>query len=176
MSQPLRVLFVCMGNICRSPTAEGVFRKLVAQSAHNGAIDIDSAGTHGYHEGEPPDPRSISHAAKRGIDISGLRARKIVSADFSRFDYVVAMDENNHRQLMAACPSRFQHKISLLMEWSDDEEALEVPDPYYGEGNGFEVVLDLVQSGCEGLLDGLADTLAARDVTENGAGSQRQRD
>jgi protein-tyrosine phosphatase len=157
MSQPLRVLFVCMGNICRSPTAEGVFRKLVAQSAHNGAIDIDSA-------------------AKRGIDISGLRARKIVSADFSRFDYVVAMDENNHRQLMAACPSRFQHKISLLMEWSDDEEALEVPDPYYGEGNGFEVVLDLVQSGCEGLLDGLADTLAARDVTENGAGSQRQRD
>lgn len=176
MTQPLRVLFVCMGNICRSPTAEGVFRKLVAQSPWSGAIDIDSAGTHGYHEGEPPDPRSISHAAKRGIDISSLRARKIVSADFTRFDYVVAMDDNNRRQLLAACPPRMQHKISLLMDWCDDDDAFEVPDPYYGEGDGFERVLDLVQAGCEGLLDGLAEALDAKAATPNSVRSRLQRD
>jgi protein-tyrosine phosphatase len=155
----MRVLFVCMGNICRSPTAEGVFRQRANALEIGHLIDIDSAGTHNYHEGAPPDPRSIAHAAKRGVDLSSLRARKVVAADFSRFDYIVAMDDNNRRHLLAMCPPRLHHKISLLMEWGGEEDEYEVPDPYQGGADGFEHVLDLVETGCEGLLEAISEQL-----------------
>jgi protein-tyrosine phosphatase len=169
---PVRVLFVCLGNICRSPTAEGVFRKRVAASEIAQLVDIDSAGTAGYHEGAPPDPRSIQHARDRGVDISGLRARKVVAADFTRFDYIIAMDENNHRHLTAMCPPRLQHKVSLLMEWGGEEDEYEVPDPYNGGPDDFEQVLDLVETGCDGLFEALSERLRGQSATVNTSGKR----
>ncbi|MCY7386829.1 MAG: low molecular weight phosphotyrosine protein phosphatase [Burkholderiales bacterium] len=152
----MNVLFVCLGNICRSPTAEGVFRKLVLESGLSGELGVDSAGTNGFHIGQAPDPRSIAHAAQRSIDLTTLRGRQVVPADFERFDYVIAMDNDNLRQLKALCPQQFSGKISLLLAYGDNTQYREVPDPYHGEAADFEVVLDLIVSGCRGLMSHIA--------------------
>jgi protein-tyrosine phosphatase len=158
----MKVLFVCMGNICRSPTAEGVLRKMVEQGPLKGIIDIDSAGTHGYHEGAPPDQRAIAHAAKRGYDLTPLRAREVSPSDFERFDYVIAMDEQNRRHLRAMCPTRLQNKIELLLDYGGEDDEYEVPDPYQGKPQDFEIALDLIEAGCEGLHEYLVDMMKMR--------------
>jgi len=147
-----RVLFVCMGNICRSPTAEGVFRQLVREAGLADRIEIDSAGTHGYHVGEPPDRRSQLAARRRGIELSDLRARQVVVEDFERFDWVLAMDKANLRLLRAMCPPERADRLRLLLSFAPEVGEAEVPDPYYGGDHGFERVLDLVEAGGRGLL------------------------
>lgn len=147
-----RVLFVCMGNICRSPTAEGVFRHLVGQQGLSAEIIIDSAGTHDYHVGDPPDARSQAAAARRGYDLSTLRARQVARDDFRAFDYILAMDETNLRQLRQQCPEDCRDRLKLFLEFADDGAVREVPDPYYGGAQGFEQVLDLVEQAARGLL------------------------
>lgn len=154
-----RVLFVCMGNICRSPTAEGVFRYLVEQQGLSGKIIVDSAGTHDYHIGDAPDARSQAAAARRGYDLSGLRARQIVRNDFSAFDYVLAMDENNLALLQQQCPDDCRDRLKLFLEFADDGALREVPDPYYGGAQGFEQVLDLVENAGRGLLLDIIKTI-----------------
>jgi protein-tyrosine phosphatase len=145
-----RILFVCMGNICRSPTAEGVMRHLLAERGLDGQIEVQSAGTGGWHAGDPPDARATATARARGITLEGT-ARQVTAADFEDFDLLVAMDRQNLRDLLAIAPPGSEDKIRLLL----DEER-DVPDPYYGGPRGFEEVLDLVQAGCEQLLDDLA--------------------
>ncbi|HET9821372.1 MAG TPA: low molecular weight protein-tyrosine-phosphatase [Burkholderiaceae bacterium] len=158
MSTPrTRVLFVCMGNICRSPTAEGVFRKMVAQSPLAGRVDTDSAGTTGAHAGSAPDPRAIEVAARRGYDIAGLRARQVAQGDFDVFDYIIAMDEHNVRYLKGICPTRLAQRIELLMDYGGEEDETDVPDPYYGSLRDFEHALDLIEDGCHGLVEYLTD-------------------
>ena len=147
-----KVLFVCTGNICRSPTAEGVFRHVVEQAGLADRVVIESAGTHGYHVGEPPDPRSQHAAAERGYDLSAQRARRVERKDFDEFDYVLAMDNENLGFLRRMCPPQGAHKLRLFMEFGADAAVREVPDPYYGGGSGFERVLDLVESASKGLL------------------------
>jgi len=151
MSKPVQVLFVCMGNICRSPTAEGVFRKLHRELAPELDIHVDSAGTHAYHIGDAPDPRSQAAALQRGVDISGHRGRQAIAQDFHDFDYVLAMDSENLRRLQALRPKDAKAELKLLLEY-DDTGVRDVPDPYYGGGGGFERVLDLVEQGGRGLL------------------------
>jgi protein-tyrosine phosphatase len=151
-----------MANICRSPTAEGVFRKMVAAGPIAGLVDIDSAGTHGYHEGSPPDPRAIEHAKKRGYDLTPLRARAVSPTDFERFDYVIAMDALNRRHLKSICPTRLQSKIELLLDYGGEDDEYEVPDPYQGKPEDFELALDLIEAGCEGLHEYLHDQLRMR--------------
>ena len=148
----MRVLFVCMGNICRSPTAEGVFREFVRRHAPELELEIDSAGTHDYHVGEPPDPRALKAASTRGLDISGLRARQVEDADFERFDLIVAMDRLNYETLRDRSAPAFHPRIRLLLEFADDTGREEVPDPYYGGAKGFEEVLDLLEDASAGLL------------------------
>ena len=133
----VRVLFVCLGNICRSPTAEGVFRKLVQEQNLARQIEIDSAGTHAYHVGEPPDERAQAAALRRGIDISGLRGRKAIAADIRTFDYVLAMDNENYENLCAICPAGLESKIRLFLEFAPSRPEKEVPDPYFGGAGGF---------------------------------------
>ena len=147
-----RVLFVCMGNICRSPTAEGVFRDTLRTHAPELAVDVDSAGTHAYHVGEPPDRRACRAAARRGIDLSSQRARRVASDDFARFDLVLAMDEDNYRMLSDISPPRYRSRIRLFMEFAPEAGRRSVPDPYYGGSTGFEHVLDLVEEASLGLL------------------------
>ncbi len=147
------VLFVCMGNICRSPTAEGVFRHVVEEKNLQDVIKIDSAGTHAYHIGESPDPRSQSTAKTRGVDLSTQRARKVEHNDFDKFDYVIAMDQSNFENLKVLATAEQQKKLYLFMEFTTSWDNAEVPDPYYGEGNGFENVFDMVRSASEGLLE-----------------------
>ena len=142
-----------MGNICRSPTAEGVFRRLVAERAPGVTIEIDSAGTHDYHVGEPPDPRSIAAASRRGVDLRHLRARTIRDEDFERFDLIIAMDRLNRAMLLERSPEPFRERIRLLMEFAENGEVEDVPDPYYGGAPGFERVLDLAEEAAAGLLD-----------------------
>jgi protein-tyrosine phosphatase len=149
---PISVLFVCMGNICRSPTAHGVFRHKVAELGLSASVSADSAGTHNFHPNSPPDERSQAHAAKRGYDLSDLRARQIQSADFQKFDLILVMDMENLASMKEECPPAFAHKIRLLTEFCLDHDAAVVPDPYYGGANGFDHVLDLVEDACEGLL------------------------
>jgi protein-tyrosine phosphatase len=149
------VLFVCMGNICRSPTAEGVFRKLLSERAPQLRVVVDSAGTHGYHVGRPPDGRSVAAAARRGVDLSNLRAREVVAEDFERFDLILAMDRLNQATLLDRCPADYQARIRLFLEYARTAESLDVPDPYYGGSHGFEHVLDLVEAAANGLLDDL---------------------
>jgi len=151
--QAVSVLFVCMGNICRSPTAHGVFRKLVSDSGLEGQISTDSAGTHAYHIGEGPDKRSQATAIKRDIDISDLRARQAETEDFHQFDYVIAMDEDNLRSLSSICPGDMEYKLRLFMDFAPQMQTREVPDPYYGGGRGFERVFDLVEAASIGLLE-----------------------
>lgn len=147
-----RVLFVCMGNICRSPTAQGVFRKLLETEGLRSAIGSDSAGTHAYHAGEPPDKRAQETALRRGVDMSDLRARIVDPEDFSRFDYVLAMDQDNYHSLSAICPRGAEPKLMLLMDFAPHLRTREVPDPYYGGAGGFERVFDMVEAASEGLL------------------------
>lgn len=148
----IKVLFVCLGNICRSPTAEGMFTHLVKQEGLSDRFYIDSAGTGDHFAGSPPDFRSQAAARKRGIDISGLRARQILSADFTEFDYILAMDQQNYTVLRSLCPLEQQHKLHLFLDFTPELNTREVPDPYEGETDNFEPVLDLVEAGSIGLL------------------------
>ncbi len=155
-----KVLFVCMGNICRSPTAHGVFLKIIKdQLLNNIMIEVDSAGTHAYHVGEQPDPRSQSAALRRGVDLSSLRARKVNERDFECFDYVLAMDYENYSNLERICPAGFEHRLRLFLDFASEFEEKEVPDPYYGGDKGFEHVLDLVEDASRGLLKEILQTL-----------------
>jgi protein-tyrosine phosphatase len=148
----VKVLFVCMGNICRSPTAEGVFREHVRRHAPGLDIEIDSAGTHAYHVGEPPDPRTVRAAARRGIDLASLRARQVQDEDFERFDLILALDRLNHATLIERSPPEHHARIRTLLEYAGAGVPGDVPDPYYGDARGFDDVLDLVQSAADGLL------------------------
>jgi protein-tyrosine phosphatase len=148
-----RVLFVCTGNICRSPTAEGVFRAAVAEAGLAAAITADSAGTTSWHAGEAPDPRTIAAAAARDIDISALRARCIEVGDFHDFDMMLAMDRSHLGIIESMAPARAPAKTSLFLDFAPDAARSEVPDPYYGGEDGFEHVLDLVEIGARGLLE-----------------------
>lgn len=149
------VLFVCTGNICRSPTAEGVFRRLVDEAGLAGAVHIDSAGTTDYHVGEAPDPRAREAARRRGIRLDGLCARQVAPDDFDRFDLVLAMDRGHLRQLERLCPPGREGRLRLFMDFAPHMGADEVPDPYYGTDKGFDYVLDLVEAGAQGLLEHL---------------------
>ena len=157
----MKVLFVCTANICRSPTAEGVFRKLVANTPLD-RIEIDSAGTHDYHVGALPDPRAVEHAAKRGYDLQHLRARQISPADFEQYDFVLAMDDANIDHLRAMCPTRLSEKIELLLDYGGPDDQREVPDPYQGRPRDFERVLDLIEAACIGLKTYLLDLYRMR--------------
>ena len=159
--QEVRVLFVCMGNICRSPTAEGVFKHFVAEAGLAKHILSDSAGTHDYHIGEPPDPRAQEAAVRRGYDLGSLRGRQVSPRDFSDFDYVLAMDETNRRELERLCPPRDAHKLKLFMSFAGDPVLREVPDPYYGGTQGFDQVLDMVELAARGLLKHLRELMSA---------------
>lgn len=150
--EKVSVLFVCMGNICRSPTAEGVFRRLVEEQGLGERIQIDSAGTHDYHVGKAPDQRSQKAAQRRGVDLSGLRARTVEPADFERFDWILVMDSANLDRVGSLQPDKSKARLGLFLDFAPDLPEREVPDPYYGDGDGFEHVLDLVERGSEGLL------------------------
>lgn len=147
-----QILFVCMGNICRSPTAEGVFRKIIEGQAPELSIAVDSAGTHAYHVGEPPDPRARRAAERRGVDLSTQRARRVTEDDFRVFDLLIAMDELNYAQLLELSPPEHQERVRLFMDFAPQLGRKDVPDPYYGGSNGFEQVLDLVEEASLGLL------------------------
>jgi protein-tyrosine phosphatase len=148
----VRVLFVCLGNICRSPTAEGVFRKLVVDKGFAERIEVDSAGTHAYHIGEPPDPRAQAAARRRGVELSALRGRQATRTDIERFDYILAMDRDNHANLLRICPVGHEHKVRLFMEFAQSSRE-EVPDPYFGGPGGFDQVLDMIEEAAQGLLE-----------------------
>lgn len=147
------VLFVCLGNICRSPTAEGVFRHLLRQEGLDGHILTDSAGTHAYHIGEPPDRRAQETARQRGIDLSDLRGRKALADDFEKFDYILAMDSENYENLSRLCPPEQRDKLHLFLDFAPHLEETEVPDPYYGGAKGFDRVFDMVEQASQGLLE-----------------------
>jgi protein-tyrosine phosphatase len=157
----MKVLFVCMGNICRSPIAEGVLRRLASQRAPGLDLEIDSAGTHDYHVGEPPDSRAIAAAARRGIDLRSLRARQVRGSDFAHFDLIVAMDRLNRDLLLERGPREYSGRIRLFMEFAGRDAIEDVPDPYYGGPVGFERVLDLAEEAGAGLLD---EILRSHDV------------
>lgn len=150
---------VCMGNICRSPTAHGVLQAKVAAAGLADCIAVDSAGTHGYHVGEPPDARAQHHAAQRGYDLSGQRARQLQAGDFTAFDLVLVMDAANERLARALCPAEHLPKLLRLGAFARQHAVQDVPDPYYGAAGGFAFVLDLVEDACDGLLARLAPLL-----------------
>lgn len=152
MSGSVKVLFVCMGNICRSPSAEGVFRKLVESEGLSESVIIDSAGTHDYNIGSPPDPRAQSAARRRGIDLSGQRARRARPGDFRRFDYILAMDRDNRADLADICPPGEEHRLRMFLEFAPHLEWRDVPDPYSSGVLAFEFVLDLLEAAAVGLL------------------------
>lgn len=147
-----KVLFVCMGNICRSPTAEAVFSQILAERDLAGVVKVDSAGTHNYHPDAPPDERSQAHARQRGYDLSQLRARPVVEQDFEAFDLLLTMDWDNRALLEERCPAQHLHKIRGLAEFLQTTQASVIPDPYYGGSQGFENVLDLIEEASEGLV------------------------
>ncbi len=151
----IKVLFVCMGNICRSPTAEGVFTKLVTDKNLTDRFKIDSAGTHAYHVGNPPDYRAQQAARRRGIELQGLRARKVHSSDFEYFDYILVMDNDNYAIVMQDCPKEYKDKVKFFLDYAPHLGEKEVPDPYYGEKLGFERVLDMVEDASQGFLETL---------------------
>ena len=155
MTRPVRILFVCMGNICRSPTAEGVFRKVIADAGIADDFEVDSAGTHAYHIGEPADERSQRAAARRGYDLSACVGRQVTKADFDRFDYVLAMDRQNHRELKSLGGAEAKGKLHLFLDFVPELGIRDVPDPYFGGGDGFERVLDIVQTAAQALLESL---------------------
>ena len=147
-----RILFVCLGNICRSPLAHGVFEHQVAEAGLSDSFEADSAGTAAWHIGRPPDARSVSVAARRGIDLTTQRARQVTQEDFARFDLILAMDMANHQALLEIAPDELVHKVQMFLRNSTGDTAGEVPDPYYGGDDGFEQVLDLVEDGSRTLL------------------------
>jgi protein-tyrosine phosphatase len=147
-----KVLFVCTANICRSPTAEGVFRHLTMAENVHGHVVIDSAGTHAYHVGEAPDKRSMAAAARRGYDLSELRARRITASDFVEFDYILALDRDHLSILERSAPAEQRAKVAMFLDFSSHHRGDEVPDPYYGGEQGFEFVLDMIEDASEGLL------------------------
>ena len=153
MKNKVSVVFVCMGNICRSPTAEAVFRYYVESAGLSGHILIDSAGTHDYHIGDPPDLRAQRAAQQRGYDMKGLRGRQVEEGDFRRFDYVLAMDKANLSILQRLAPPDSATRAKLFLEYARHHAEREVPDPYYGGANGFERVLDMVEDAAQGLLE-----------------------
>lgn len=155
-----RVLFVCTGNICRSPTADGVMRQLVRKAGLQERVDIDSAGTDDYHVSEAPDRRAQQHARKRGYDLSFLRARQVNRQDFSQFDLVLAMDHGHLKKLERQCPPELRDRLKMFLDFAPGHEGADVPDPYYGGGEGFENVLDLVEAGCDGLVKHIETALA----------------
>jgi protein-tyrosine phosphatase len=146
------ILVVCMGNICRSPTAEAVLRHKLREAGLHDAVTVDSAGTHAWHTGSPPDPRSVAHAARRGYDLSGLRAREVVEADFDQFDLILAMDWDNLALLEDRCPPLYRGKLGRLTEHCRLHDSPVVPDPYSGGAQGFEKVLDLIEDASDGLV------------------------
>jgi protein-tyrosine phosphatase len=154
----IKVLFVCMGNICRSPTAEGVFTKLVKDQNLEAQFTIDSAGTHAYHIGNEPDLRSQSAALERGVDLSGLRARKVINGDFEDFDFLLAMDDDNYSILINACPAQYQTKIKYFLDYAPHLNERQVPDPYYGGKYGFERVLDMIEEASAGFLKAVQES------------------
>lgn len=151
-----KILFVCMGNICRSPTAEGVFRQLAAEHPFLNQLEIDSCGTIGYHVGEPPDPRSVAAAGNRGYDLSSIRSRKIIVNDLKYYDFILAMDEENLSNLfnLAEDNDQHKHKISLFLDYAVTKTTC-VPDPYYGGASGFDDVIDLIEDASRGLISHL---------------------
>mgnify|MGYP001552588953 CR=1 FL=1 len=148
----VKVLFVCMGNICRSPTAQGVFERILDEYSLSQQVDVDSAGTYAYHAGEAPDRRAIAAASSRGIDISKQRARAVQVEDFDKFDLILAMDMSNLDALKEIAPATSKAKLKLFMDFASSGGAREVPDPYFGGTSGFEVVLDMIQDASKGLL------------------------
>jgi len=155
------VVFVCMGNICRSPTAHGVFRDQVARAGLAQRVRVDSAGTHGWHEGAPPDARSQQHAARRGYDLSDLRSRPLRDDDFLQADLLLVMDDDNEAVARSRCPDRHLHKVHRLTEFCLRQRSPIVPDPYAGGPTGFERVLDLIEDACDGLLAHVVQQLPA---------------
>jgi len=153
----MQILFVCLGNICRSPTVEGVARALAQREAAHLGLQFDSAGTADYHIGHPPDPRSIKAARARGYDLSGLRARQISAGDFRRFDLLLAMDEDNLAGMRRLAPRGLADRAQLFLEYASHTGYRSVPDPYYGEADGFDTVLDLAEHGVRGLFRSLED-------------------
>ncbi len=156
------ILFVCLGNICRSPTAEAVFRTLALREAPELELWIDSAGTADYHVGSAPDRRALEAARRRGYDMSGRRARQVEPADFEHFDLILAMDRSNWSELREAAPPAARERVRLFLAYGPDADVLDVPDPYYGGPNGFEEVLDLVEAAARGLLEQLKERARAR--------------
>ena len=155
MSAPIKILFVCTGNICRSPTAEGVARSMAKQLKLAARFEFDSAATHTYHTGEAPDRRTVAAARKRGIDLSGLRARPLIASDYEHFDLLLAMDEGHLQWMRRQCPTELQAKLKLFLDFSPQHGGADVPDPYYGGEAGFEHVLDLVEDAVAGLIHSL---------------------
>ncbi|WP_185230580.1 low molecular weight protein-tyrosine-phosphatase [Teredinibacter franksiae] len=156
--QETRVLFVCLGNICRSPTAHGIFQAYVDRENLSHVIRIESAGTSGWHVGDPPDSRAMAAAKSRGFDLSRLRGRGFTASDFLAFDYILAMDNDNLSAMQALQPSTYTGHLSLFLDFSQQTAYREVPDPYYGAADGFSTVLDLVEDGCAGLLEHIRQT------------------
>lgn len=149
----IKVLFVCLGNICRSPTADGIFRKLIADAGLNDQVQVDSAGTAGWHIGRAPDARTVAAAKNRGYDLSELRARQVSKMDFFEYDYILAMDNANLGDLNSLKPANYTGHLGLFLAFSEQDQYREVPDPYHGGSEGFELVLDLVEDAAQGLLN-----------------------
>ncbi len=147
-----KILFVCTGNICRSPTADGIMKKIIADNGLSNKVIVDSAGTHGYHVNSPPDNRATATAKANGIDISNLRARMINTNDFLEFDIMLAMDRGHLEFMQQMQPSASKAKIDIFLNYAQNIDEIDVPDPYYGTGDGFQYVFDLIQNGCDGLL------------------------
>ncbi len=156
----MKILFVCTGNICRSPTAQGLFLSLIHKQHLNEIIEVDSAGTHSWNIGSPPDPFSQKTAKGHGIDIGALRARRVVEEDYDYYDYIVAMDASNMNNMLAVCDKRNRHKLKLLLEYGDNTVITEVPDPYGERIDGFETVYGLIEQGCIGLLHTLKNEMS----------------
>lgn len=159
MTEKVKVLFVCLGNICRSPTAHGVFEQIVEKAGLSEKILVDSCGTGQWHIGQPPDDRTQKAALKRGYDLSYLRARRLESEDFQRFDYILPMDQRNLEDVLAMQPDNFTGKVQLMLEYGNGNDVKEVPDPYYGGKDGFEYVLDLLEQASANLLKEIQQNL-----------------